>query len=232
MEKVGFIGAYDKIDCILYIAKILRTVGKKVLVVDSTINQKAKYIVPVIYPTVSYVTEFEEMDVAVGFEDFDAIKNYLGVPEQNELDYDYALVDIDRAGALIDFEINPTDQNYFVTAFDLYSLKRGLEILNNVQEPYNLTKVLFSKDMTKEEDDYLNFLSLGLKIVWDENRVYFPLENGDSLVIAESQRLSKIRFRQLSIQYKDSLMFIAEQILKDTNGSQIRKAMKNIEKGA
>ena len=86
--------------------------------------------------------------------------------------------------------------------------------------------------MTKEEDDYLNFLSLGLKIVWDENRVYFPLENGDSLVIAESQRLSKIRFRQLSIQYKDSLMFIAEQILKDTNGSQIRKAMKNIEKGA
>ena len=199
---------------------------------DSTINQKAKYIVPVINPTVSYVTEFEEMDVAVGFEDFDAIKNYLGVPEQNELDYDYALVDIDRAGALIDFEINPTDQNYFVTAFDLYSLKRGLEILNNVQEPYNLTKVLFSKDMTKEEDDYLNFLSLGLKIVWDENRVYFPLENGDSLVIAESQRLSKIRFRQLSIQYKDSLMFIAEQILKDTNGSQIRKAMKNIEKGA
>ena len=96
MEKVGFIGAYDKIDCILYIAKILRTVGKKVLVVDSTINQKAKYIVPVINPTVSYVTEFEEMDVAVGFEDFDAIKNYLGVPEQNELDYDYALVSLKK----------------------------------------------------------------------------------------------------------------------------------------
>lgn len=232
MNQVNFIGVYDKIDCILYIAKILGTIGKKVLVVDSTTNQKAKYIVPVINPTVSYVTEFEEIDVAVGFDSFDAIKKYLGIPEKNDLTYDYALIDIDSAKTLESFEVQQTDKNYFVTSFDLFSLKKGLEIFNNLRQPINLTKVLFSKEMLKEEDDYLNFLSLGQKIVWDESRIYFPVENGDASIIAENQRVAKIKFRQLSVQYKESLLYIAEEILKDVSGSQLRRAMKNIEKGA
>ena len=53
MRRIGFIGCYDKIDLIIYIAKILVATGKKVIVIDSTINQKAKYIVPVIKPTMS-----------------------------------------------------------------------------------------------------------------------------------------------------------------------------------
>ena len=55
MRKIGFIGCYDKTDLIIYIAKILVATGKKVIVIDSTINQKAKYVVPVIKPTTSYV---------------------------------------------------------------------------------------------------------------------------------------------------------------------------------
>ena len=77
MRKISFIGSYDKIDLILYIAKILVATDKKVLVIDSTINQKAKYIVPVIKPTKAYVTDFEDIDVAVGFSNFDEIKEYL-----------------------------------------------------------------------------------------------------------------------------------------------------------
>ena len=49
--KIGFIGAYDKTDLIIYIAKILTTLKKKVLVIDATTKQKARYVVPVINPT-------------------------------------------------------------------------------------------------------------------------------------------------------------------------------------
>ncbi len=42
MKKVGFIGAYDKTDLIVYIAKALTTLGKKVLVIDSTSIRKSK----------------------------------------------------------------------------------------------------------------------------------------------------------------------------------------------
>lgn len=81
MKKIGFIGAYDKIDLILYVAKIAAEVRKKVLVVDTTVLQKARYIVPCIAPSKYYITEYEDFDVAVGFRDLDEIKNYLGVEE-------------------------------------------------------------------------------------------------------------------------------------------------------
>ena len=230
MKKISFIGVYDKTDFILYLAKIITAVGKKALVVDTTTNQKARYIVPVISPTVSYVTEFEEIDVAVGFENFNTIKNYLGVSEEKELEYDYILLDIDNEKALESFEIQPMDNNYFVTGFDVYSLKKGLEIFNNVKEQFKLTKLLYSKMMLKEEDDYLNFLARGLKIVWKDTRVYLPIENGDASVIAENQRLAKIKFKNLSQQYKESLLFVAEETMNDVNGSQIRRAVRIIER--
>ena len=63
MKKISFIGAYDKTDLIIYIARILVGMKKKVLVIDATINQKAKYVVPVINPSKTYVTEFEGIDV-------------------------------------------------------------------------------------------------------------------------------------------------------------------------
>lgn len=229
MKKIGFIGAYDKTDMLLNIAKILTTMNNKVLIVDSTINQKAKYVVPAINPTVSYITSFEDIDVAIGFKNLEEIKKYAGVT--NELSYDVLLIDSDTIERIEEFELNKADKNYFVTSFDIYSLKKGIEILKNLKNQLNLTKILFAKEMLKEEDDYLNFLSLGCKIIWDEERIYFPIENGDLSVIAENQRVQKIKFKKLSIQYKDSLGFIIQQILNQKNDSNVRKAIKIIERG-
>lgn len=231
MRKISFIGCFDKIDLILYVAKILVAMDKKVLVVDSTINQKAKYIVPVIKPTKAYVTEFEEIDVAVGFDNLNEIKEYLGIPIHAELPYDIALLDIDSYKGIVNFEINNEDKNYFVTGFDLYSLKRGLEILSGLTEILNLTKVLFSKTASKEDDNYLNYLALGYKIEWGEEIIYFPFEVGDQSVIAENQRVSKIKFKKLSEQYKEALIYIVEQILDQDEYATMKKIFKQLEKG-
>ena len=80
-------------------------------------------------------------------------------------------------------------------------------------------------------DDYLNFLSLGFKIIWNEYRIYFPIENGDLSVIYENQRVAKIKLKKLSVQYKDSLAYLTEEILGDTSESAVRRAIKYIEKG-
>lgn len=230
MKKVGFIGVYDKIDMILNIAKIFTTMSKKVLVVDSTLNQKAKYIVPTISPTVSYITSFEDIDIAVGFKNLEEIKMYIGITN-TEIPYDIVLIDADTTERVNEFRLDQAETNYFVTSFDIYSLKRGMEIISNLTTPLELTKILYAKDMLKEEDDYLNFLSLGCKVTWKEDRIYFPIENGDLSVISENQRVQKIKFKKLSTQYKESLIFIAEQILKNRTDSNIRRAVRTIEKG-
>ena len=63
MKKIAFIGAYDKTDLLLYIAKIFQTVGKRMLVVDSTILQKAKYIVPITSKKSGYITKLPAKDI-------------------------------------------------------------------------------------------------------------------------------------------------------------------------
>lgn len=231
MKKIGFIGAYDKTDLILYIAKILTTFNKKILVIDLTINQKSRYIIPAINPTKMYVNEYEEIDIAVGFENMNDIKQYLGIAPEQELEYDYVFIDTDRADMIEEFKLTEAIKNYFVTSFDVYSLKKGLEVLAGLKSVMNLTKILFSEQILKEDDDYLNFLALGHKIVWSEYRINFPIENGDLTVIHENQRVAKIKFRKLSIQYKDNLAYLAEEILGDVSEARIRRAIKIIEKG-
>ena len=229
MKRVGFIGVYDKTDLILNLAKIFTVLGNKVLMIDSTVNQKAKYVVPTINPTTSYITNFEEIDVAVGFRNEEQIKEYLGLTTEN-LPYDILLVDADDYSKIKEFKLEKAEKNYFVTSFDLYSLKKGLEILSELEKPMTLTKILYTKEILKEDDDYLNFLSEKYKVVWDNDRIYFPIENGDLEVLMENQRVSKIKFKKLSAQYKDSLVYIILGIL-NTSEMNVRRAIKTIEKG-
>ena len=205
--------------------------GKKVILIDATLTQKARYIVPVIRPSKSYVTEFEGIDIAVGFENMDNIKEYLGMPKLVELNYDIALIDMDTPNAVRSFELETFEQVYFITSFDMYSIKRGLESISGLQTTINATKVLFAKNILKEEDDYLNFLTTGSKINWKEEKIYFPFEVGDQTVIYNNQRVSKIKFRRLSSQYKEGLMYLASKILEDVDERMLRNTFKKIEKG-
>lgn len=234
MKKIAFIGSYDKTDFLLYIAKIMSTMGKKILVVDATIAQKAKYIVPVIHPTKTYITEFETIDVAVGFSDMDEIRGYLGLASENEFEYDYAILDIDTYDGYMNFNAREAIKHFFVTSFDVYSLKRGIEALSGLEEKIVLTKVLFSKDMLPEEDEYLEFLAMGCRIEWEKEKIYLPFDRGDQSVIIKNQRTARINFRNLSSQYKDGLIYLVEGILEREGmpGGEVRKVVRKIEKGA
>lgn len=67
MEQIGFIGVNDKKDLLLNIAKTMTKLNKTVLVVDATMMQRLRYIVPRISSTPTYVSEYDGVDVAVRF---------------------------------------------------------------------------------------------------------------------------------------------------------------------
>lgn len=231
MRKIGFIGAYDKTDFILYIAKILVEMGQRVLVVDGTITQKARYIVPTLEPSTTYLTQFEDIDIAVGMESINKIKAYLAIPEINELPYDICLIDTDTTTATENFQIENCEKIYFVTSFDMYSIRRGLESISGIQVPVNATKVVFSKEASREENDFLNYLSSESNIVWNDEIIYFPFELGDQTVIYKNQRVAKIKLKRLSNQYKEGLIYIISQITGEENYSMLKKTLKKIERG-
>lgn len=232
MKTISFIGAYDKTDLLLYLAKIFTTMGKKVLIIDTTILQKAKYIVPVISPAKAYVTSHEDIDIAVGLYNYSSIKSYLGLPEHAVLTYDYIFIDVDSIEEMRNFNISETNKKYFVTGFDSYSLKRGLEILAGMGETLELKKVLFSKNISYEEEEYFNYLALGTKVKWDDETIYFPLEQGDQGVIIENQMVQKIKFKKLTELYKESLLYIANELVEDkADVMNLKRAFKQLEKG-
>ena len=228
MKKISFIGVYDKTDLILCVAKILALAGKKVLILDATTTQKCKYVVPVINPTKSYVTEYEGMDVAVGFENMNNIKQYLGLDENEQLEYDYMLIDTDNYEGIIKFDMQDSEKIYYITSFDAYSLKKGIEILNELKMPLHMTKIFYSKELLREEEEYFNYLSLGIRTIWNEQKVYFLLENGDQAAIIENQRISKIKLKNLSKEYRENIIYIVKDIDKDISEVQIRALIKNL----
>lgn len=229
MEKINFIGAYDKTDSIMYIAKILTEMKKKVIIVDATITQKTKYVIPTIDSRSQYIANYANIDFAIGFTNYNDIKTYLGMPQSAAFTYDYMLIDIDNSDLLNNFDVYSSKKNYFVTSFDLYALKKGVEVLKRLSLPVEIMKVYFSNLMSQSEDDYFNYIATGCRVKWNKDKIYFPLLNEDLDVIKENQRLSKIRLKGLSNEYKTSLMEWTQDICGDFNG--VKKACRQIERG-
>ena len=229
MEKINFIGAYDKTDSIMYIAKILTEMKKKVIIVDATITQKSKYVIPTVENKNEYITNYSNIDFAIGFTNYNDIKTYLGMPQSAAFTYDYMLIDIDNSDLLNNFDVYSSKKTYFVTSFDLYALKKGVEVLKRLSLPVEITKVYFSNLMSQTEDDYFNYIATGCRVKWNQDKIYFPLLNEDLDVVKENQRLSKIRFKGLSNEYKTSLMEWTQDICGDSNG--VKKACRQIERG-
>ena len=229
MEKINFIGAYDKTDSIMYIAKILTEMKKKVIIVDATITQKTKYVIPTIDNRSEYIANYANIDFAIGFTNYNDIKTYLGMPQSAAFTYDYMLIDIDNSDLLNNFDVYSSKKNYFVTSFDLYALKKGVEVLKRLSLPVEIMKVYFSNLMSQSEDDYFNYIATGCRVKWNQDKIYFPLLNEDLDVIKENQRLSKIRFKGLSNEYKTSLMEWTQDICGDSN--EVKKACRQIERG-
>ena len=50
-------------------------------------------------------------------------------------------------------------------------------------------------------------------------------------MVAENQKVSKIKFRKLSTQYKEALIYIAEQILEQDEYAKMKKTFKQLERG-
>lgn len=200
---------------------------KNILFIDTTLTAKSKYIVPTMTPTKCYITTFDGIDIAIGFENMQAIKDYMGVSK--ELDYDYVLVDLDNPINYKNFEFSPDDEHFLVTSFDVYSVQKGIEVLREIPLMTEMTKVLFTRDPNSEEKEYIDFITLNCKVKWKEDIVYFPFETEDLYAIFENQRFSKIKFANLGYDYLDALSYFLEK-LSDSSKGDIKRAIKAVDR--
>ena len=58
-----------------------------------------------------------------------------------------------------------------------------------------------------------------------------PFELGDQTVICNNQRGSKIILKMLTTQYKEGILYVANQIVGDEYYQELRRTFKRLEKG-
>ena len=213
MEQIGFIGAYDKKDLLLNIGKVLSYFNKTTLIVDSTTTQRLRYVVPRISNAQgnTYVSEYLQIDVALGFMNLNGIAQYLG----QGLNYDYILIDTDNVQTFNSFMLPGTAKNFFVTSYDEYELQRGLEIFNFLQQPLEVYKTVYSANISSKADDYLNHLVEGTNLTWKKEKIDFAETTEDKKAILLDQLERQILLRRFTSTYKDSLEYMISLMIGD-----------------
>lgn len=140
------------------------------------------------------------------------------------------MIDVDNEEAFKNLEMYTSDKNYFVTSFDNYSLKKGLEIVgkSRKKEKVLMTKILYAKNIKKTDEEYLDFLSFNYAVKWSNGKIYFPFDNGDATIIIENQRSARISYIELSQEYKEGITNIVNQIAPEISTTDIKKILKNV----
>ena len=224
MEQIGFIGINDKKDLLLNVAKTMTKLNKRVLVVDATIMQRLRYIVPKISSNPIYVSEYDGVDVAVGFLNLMQISNYLNMPNLN---YDYILIDTDNPQTFNTFMIPNSKRIFFSTSYDEFELQKSLEILSMVKNEINLTKLIISSDINNKHDEYLNHLLENYSVKWSNENIEFPDTDSDRNATLTNQLIKQISIKNYSSIYKDSLEYLISLILEGVVAqSDIRKIIR------
>ena len=224
MEQIGFVGVNDKKDLLLSIAKVMSKLNKNVLIVDSTMLQRLRYIVPKVSSTPTYVSEYDGIDVAVGFMNLMQIQTYLNSPNLN---YDYVLIDSDNPQTFNSFMIPNSKITFFCTSYDEFELQKSLEILSTLRAEVKMTKLIFSSDINNKHDEYLNHLLQNFPINWNNEKIEFPDTDVDRNATLTNQLIKQIVLKNYSSTYKDSLEYLVSLILEGVvEQSDIRRIIR------
>ena len=227
MEQIGFIGFYDKKDILLNIGKIFSYLGKKTLIVDATMMQRMRYLVPKVSAnnSITYVSEYQGTDVAVGFMNLGQIAQYLGA---NQLNYDFVIIDSDNIQTMYSFMIPNMKKIFYVTSYDKFEVEKSKELFANINRPMILTKVAISSNLNADESNFLVHTLENNYIKFDKDKeVLFEDSDKNRAVILQSQLVNEISFRKFTNTYKDSLEYITALISEgDIQQSEIRSIIR------
>lgn len=233
MPVIGLIGYVDKYDFVINLAKTIHIMGKSVLVVDATLDRKLKYIVPAISGVGrSYVSQYNNIDFAVGFDSMHDVENYLAEQSINIGLYDYILIDIDSPKSYEFFRTRGIDRSYFFIDTSVLSvaknkdIMKAIKIYNTDPEGLKITKVLYKAYMSRAANDYFENQISGYGVSWQEPDYDIPNEEQDKLVNIDSQFSGIIDIKKHTKIYISTIADLAAEIMDDVTSREVLREIK------
>ena len=81
-------------------------------------------------------------------------------------------------------------------------------------------------NISKEDEEYLNYLTVDTRVVWDELTIYVPILDENQKLIENEQRVYNARIKKLLPEYQESIIYIVQNIVGDISTSKIKKIIK------
>lgn len=241
MQRViGLIGYVNKSDFVVNLAKVLDIMGKKVLVVDGTVENRLKYTIPKIeYEKNSYITNFDRVDYAIGFRSMEDIKNYL-CNEISDVDsYDIVLIDIDNVSSYENFKTNNISMIYFFTEYTNISIAKNKEILQAVldskpnagDEKLIITKVTFRHYITRASVEYYEAKMGDFNVLWTNEPYEIPYDDQDRIADIESQQSGYIELSRHTKGFENTIIDMSVDIIGEATAGEVKKSIKMYVRG-
>lgn len=241
MKSIGFVGQMDCSGLVLCVARLINAFGKKVIYIDATQSQRTRYTVPVILSGAKqeqYLVQYDNVEVAVGFNNILELKKYMFTKGEDFNDFDYVLINTDREEMCEEYDIKNANNIFFTTTFDKYNLTRGIELLKficatkrreDTEAKLAVSKVLSYTQLKTADNKYVEKLADTAPVEWMEKDITLSYDEGDLSAFIQNQYSNKIEFKNLSTQTKEGIAEIVYRITGEEK-EKIKKAIKNVEK--
>lgn len=234
MQKViGLVGYVNKTDFIINLAKTFMICNKNVLVIDGTIENKLKYTIPALdTKEKAYITQYDGIDFAVGFQNLHEVESYTCKNALNIGLYDYILIDIDNGESYENMRTRKYDKLYFFVEHTNISIAKNTEILKTMlifkplDKNLELTRILFRYYVTRTSETYYENKLNEFPIDWNENSYELPYDDVDRIADIESQQSGIIQVNKHTSKFINTISDIVSELEEGLNSGEVRKKLK------
>jgi len=214
--KLGFFGS-QKVEILMYLARIYKNLDMKVLVIDASIDQNLKYSIPdnlnlneIEYRGVKYFIERDSINM---------------IKSDDYSEFDYILIDFGFNYSLVN-ELMICDQIFLITDFNKYNVYKAKKFIEEIMNEYNEFKLIrifkdyIAGEIKKKYIDHLLFNGNEKNII---DKYEFPLfekeiQNKYSSQYKDIFKMNKIS-KELNLFFKDILDETTEKKEKEINNA-------------
>lgn len=231
MQSIGMYGYVDKYDFVIATAKALEIMGRSVLVIDATSDEKYKYIIPSIDKSQSYITQYADIDFAIGFNSYEELMNYLNEKGIDIQRYSYVLLDVENYEGYRKFRNFEVNKSYMFIDTNVVSVARNEELIRvmraeNPEKELVFSKILYRAYMSRAANNYLEEKIGNYAVRWTDEIYEISMDEQDVMVNIDSQYSGLIDIKKHTKTYVLYLCEYISRMLGDVSAKEVLKEIK------
>ncbi|MEC0090909.1 hypothetical protein [Paenibacillus macquariensis] len=214
MNTTIFFGSCDISDLLQYTCKILSTTGKRVLLVDNTLEQYIYYGSQIHHGELK-LSENDGFEIAHGFHKLSDLEVFLTKIEK----YDQVIIHCTDPNFLSKSDLQKFNKKYVAVNNERIVLEKTVEFLNELfsskgigDGPIQLTKLVVNQVPCNIAEDYLESVLGKYPIAWSDESYEMLFDEIDFVSKINNQHSGQNNINRLSRLFKKTLIKLSEEI--------------------